>query len=437
MNVLFALGLTLALQSQDGKVLTLDEALKIAEAKAFSLRIQESQVEVAKAQEKVSKAQLNPGAQVSSTLSWFNARTSGGFGANGSQTNTNVALSVSQIIDISGVYRNRIRSAEFARKAQEFGVAVEENSIRGLVKAQYFGAVQTKQLIQVQTALLESANERLAKARIREQEGDIPRFDVLRLEVDVKKAEQARTDAEGEYLFAKQQLNNLLGRPIETDFEVEVAADLPPLDIAVEKLVKAALQRRPEIGQSEMGILSLEQARKADEKAGRPTLTAGASHVRNLDPGFGQSNEQTQAQLTISVPIVVSGVVQANARSAKEREEQAKIRFEQLQLGIALEVQGALLNLATALDTLETARKTEELAAEALRLAQLRYDEGVGILLDVTTSQNDLTSAQANVAISQFRVRSAYADLQRAVGSDDLKAAVESVIDGKTEKTKE
>ena len=418
-----SIGLALAFcfaQQQDG-VLTIDEALKIAEERAFALRIAESDIEISKSQVKLAEAQLIPGAQVVGTSTWFDSRTNSEFGQNGSQTTTQIQLQVSKIIDISGIYRNRIMAARYSKQATEAAYDSQLNLIRGTVRQKFYTVVQAKELVTVQEETLKSAEERLDKARIREQEGDTARFDVLRFEVEVKRAEQAVSDAKGQYKLAKQDLNFFLGRPVDTEFEVEAQPDfmIPTDEAAV--YVATALQNRPEVDQAKLGIAALEETRKAEEKAGRPSLSAGASFGRTIDPGFGQAYQNTSASLTLTIPITIGGVVEENARTAKEREEQAKIQYEQLQLSIALEVQSALTELRTALEAYDTAKKNEELATEALRLAQLRYDEQVGILLDVTTSQADLTSARSNVAIAAFRVRTAYANLQRAVGQDDLK----------------
>lgn len=416
--------------SQDDGTLTLDEAVRIAEQQAFSIRLAESDIDIAKAQVKVAEGQLLPGAQVVGTSTWLNANNSSQFGQNGSLTTSSVQLQVSKIIDISGVYRNRILSARFNREAQEAAFQSQLNMVRGGVKEAFFSVVQARELVQVQESALEAAVERLEKARIREQEGAIPRFDVLRFEVEVKRAEQAVSDARGNYELAKQNLNNVLGRPIETPFEVEASPVLPQIPTEAEPLVGAALQKRPEIDQAQLGIKALEEARKAEGKAAAPSLTASGAFTKNIDPGFGQADDTTTLGLTLNWPIVISGVVAANTRVAEEREKQAKIQFEQLQLGIALEVQSALTAYRTAVEGYETAVKNLELAEEALRLAQLRYDESVGILLDVTTSQADVTSARASVAIAAFQIRTAFANLQRAVGQDNLND-LESLLEKK------
>lgn len=419
LQVLF-LGFVPLFVPQNSPVLTLDEALKIAETQAFDLRVAKSQAESAKAQVKVTEADLYPSAKFSATTTYADSKTTSGFGQNGSYTNTNLSLTASKIIDISGIYRNQILAARYSKLAQDANVAVTKNTLRGDVKAAFFAVVQSKEQVDVAEAAKTASEARLSKARIQEQEGSIPRFDVLRLEVDLKKAEQDLSDAKGNYVLAKQQLNNTIGRPIETEFEVEAQPVIVAKPDEAAAYVATALKDRPEIQKAQLGIKALEESRKATEKAAAPSLSVGASYGRNVDPGFGQPNETTSASITFSLPITVPGVVSANSKTAQESENQAKIQYEQLQLGVALQVQQALTSLNTALEAYDTALKNEELATEALRLAQLRYDEKVGILLDVTTSQTDLTQAQSNVAAAAYRVRSAYAALQQAVGTDDL-----------------
>ena len=419
------LGVAMAVSSQpfpqqDDGLLTLDEALQIAEAQAFSVRLQGRNIEIADASVKVAEAALLPGAQATGRSQWSYSNTSGGFGQDGSLFSNSVGVSVSKLIDISGVYRNRILSARFRRDSEEAAFRASLNLVRGDVKTAFFSVVQTWELVQVQRATLESAKVTLQNARIREQEGEIPRFDVLRFELEVKQAEQAVSDAEGDYELAKQNLNNVLGRPIETEFEVESSPDLPTVEKEREELVVAALRVRPEIEQSELGIRALEETTKAEGKAGAPELAVSGSYTKNIDPAFGQSDDQTAFGLQLTWPITIRGVVAANARISKEQTEQARIQFEQVQLGIALEVQAAMTEYQNAVRNYETSVVNVELAEEALRLAQLRYDEQVGILLDVTTSRASLNAAQASLVIAAFDIRKAFANLQEAVGQDDL-----------------
>ncbi|MCB0826527.1 MAG: TolC family protein [Armatimonadetes bacterium] len=421
MSVL-ALGFAAALLRfpQNDGFLTLDEALTIAEGNSFAIRTAESQVNEAEATRKLAQSAIGPGASITTTTSFSNFEGGGSFGPSGSSTTTSVQLGVQQVLDISGINKSKIRAAGFNIEAQRSGIDVAKNTLRGQVRAKFFAVSQAAEALEIQEATKTANEERLEKARIRLQEGAIPRFDVLRLETQVRQSEQAIIDAKGRLKNAKQDLNNTLGRAIETEFEVQTAPSLVELEQPVDELVQAALESRPEVEQVDWAIKSLTEARKAEEKAGRPSLRLQAAYTRNINPNFGQTDGQTSAQAVFTIPIVTGGAVAANARSAKEREERAKISQEQVLLGIALEVRTAMTEFQTAHENFVTAEQNVELAKEALRLAQLRYDEGVGILLDVTTSQADLTSAMNSRSIAAYRVRIAYAALQKAVGQDDL-----------------
>jgi outer membrane protein len=91
---------------------------------------------------------------------------------------------------------------------------------------------------------------------------------------------------------------------------------------------------------------------------------------------------------------------------------------------VSLEVRSAYTKLVTAREAYDVAVSGRDLAKEALRLAQLRYDEGAGILLDVTTAQADLTRAQVAAVNARYQYLAAVAALQKAIGQDDLSVEV-------------
>jgi len=414
------LAVMVAVQGQAAPTMTLEEALAIAEQNAFSIRLAESDISAAKANASIVRAQLGPGATVSGQTQWSEARNTSGFGQSGANTTSTINLAVQQIIDISRVYTLRADAARINVRVSEYAKLAALNDLRGLVKAKYLAVLQAKELVTVQENTVASARERLRLAKIRFDERAIPRFDVLRLESDLKKSEQDLIQAVGNYRLAKQDLNNLLARPVETDFEPVALPEVnPELDEAM-AYVRGSLLNRPEVKQAETSIEALTKNREAEQRAALPTMNLQAGHSEIIDPGFGQPDRSTSASATISVPIVTGGAIKANTQRAREQEERGKILLQQLQLAVAFEVRAAITQFETAVASYETAKQNRILAEESLRLAQLRYDEQVGILLDVTIGQADLTSAQAAEVIAAYQLRAAYAALQKAVGIDDL-----------------
>ncbi len=65
----------------------------------------------------------------------------------------------------------------------------------------------------------------------------------------------------------------------------------------------------------------------------------------------------------------------------------------------------------------ESSRHTADLAAESLRLINLRYQAGESTALEVVDAQNTLTTARNAYADAQVRYRVALANLQTLTGN--------------------
>jgi outer membrane protein TolC len=72
---------------------------------------------------------------------------------------------------------------------------------------------------------------------------------------------------------------------------------------------------------------------------------------------------------------------------------------------------------SVARSAVERLRHTADLAAESLRLVNLRYQGGSGTVLDVVDAQNTLTTARNAYDDTQVRYRMALANLQTMTGS--------------------
>lgn len=410
----------------------LDEAVAYALENAFVVRIAESRIEQARYRERAAGGQLAPRITFEASYTRFEIEngfsggipggTGGGSGflPSGSGDSKSVQVSLIQPIDVSGTVRASIRAAEYARMAQEAGLGVDVNELKRDVRAQYFTVLLAQADVAIQAALIEESRQRLENARRRFEAGAIPRFDVLRLESDLLRSEQQIVDAFLRYSLAKQALNVLIGWPVETEYEVVPVHELPGVEESAFDLYLIAIANRPEVEQLGFQIESLGESASAEEAGRRPSLAISASHQRNIDPGFGQARATTLGGIQLTLPITDGGIARNRVLAARAEEEQAKILFEQVLLGISLEVRQALTQLLNSAQALGVAIKAEEVAREALRIAQVRFDEGEGILLEVTSAQSELVAAQGALVRAQSAYLTGYAELQRAVGRDDL-----------------
>ena len=107
----------------------------------------------------------------------------------------------------------------------------------------------------------------------------------------------------------------------------------------------------------------------------------------------------------------------ASARASQERKNIAiaENNFANQRNQIRFEVEQYYAQLQSNLENVQTASAAVDQAREALRLARLRFQAGVGTQTDVIAAENDLTRAQGNRITAILDYNRAFANLQRAV----------------------
>lgn len=415
---------------QGPPTLTLAEAERLAVQNAFSVRIAQSNVEKALQQRRQAEGGLGPRLDLTATYTRLDERPTI---FPGSETQAPILgaidSKVSRLallfpVDLFGILRKTVQAAELNRRASADLLADQVNAVKNLVRDAYYEILRADQSLDVQTEALRNAEDRLEKARKRLEAGAIAKFDVLRFETDVSRAQAAVIAATNRHRQAKNNLNNVLGRPIETPFDTEAVPAAATMGEPAEKYVEAALANRPDLKSAQNLVLAYERILKTQSAGSLPSLSLGATHTWTMDPGFGTRENQTVATAQLTFNVFDSGITRAKIAAARQDLEQARIRLEQLRLTASLEVRQALIRAENARQTLDVAERTVTQQREALRVAQLKFDVGEGILLDVTDAQVELTRAQEAVIAARFDYLSAYAALQRAIGVDDIPSAV-------------
>lgn len=411
--------------SQSPEKLTVEQAVKLAEERAYALKVAAAASRKAKAQYEEAKG--NQGVQVrfGGSYTRYDREITSSFGSTTSVVRpidqSAAQLILSYPIDWSGALGKVVRSAWYAYLATEDSFQAELLALKRDVRTSYFSVLQAQRQIDVFTDSLKVAKERLKTLESQLKQGVIARVDYLRGETQVRQAESDLISAKNTLELAKSSLNLLLSRPVDTEFTVEEVETLPDLSKSEAELIEAAKTNRHELkslrNQAEV-YASLTAAAKA---AKVPTLNFSINHSKDFNPqGFSASSQTTFGQLSISFPIFDSGVTNARIKQAKEDEEQLRWRYKQVELGVTLEVRQALVNLENARARLEVAEKAVVTASENLRLAILRTDQGEGINLEVFDAQNQLTIARVQQVRAKYDWLVAHAQLQGAVGSDGL-----------------
>lgn len=423
---LLFIGLTLttvihACWSQEA-TLTLDEAIQIALRNNRAVQISVRNLDKSRNAVREARGNALPQIQGNATYTRFDRVATAQFGPQpirlGNIENRTARITLTQVIDISGIVRTAVRAASVFVSISELEYERTRNDTILQVTQAYQGVARADEFVRVAEEALKNAQERLRLIRAQVDAGVAAQFDLLRAETAVAQAEQALLNARNQRELAVAALNNLLGRDLNTPVQVVKPTTLPPLQEAeLDALTQQAYQNRPEILAAERGV---ELSRVNIQNARRgllPSIVLTGQADFNLNTStFNPRRESYTGIVVLSVPIWDSGITRAREAQARDDLEIAQLRLQQAKEGVALEVRQAYLNLQDAQKRLAVAQKGLEQATEALRLARVRFEAGVSPQLEISDAELAFTQAQTNLVNAQFDYLDAYAALQRAIG---------------------
>lgn len=408
--------------------LSVDEAIAIAQRDAFSVLIQQVALEQARARIDQAQTGFRPRVSSSVTYTRFDEAQSASFGPGQSVVTQpidqrTIAASVQWTLDINGQLRRQLSSARLSAKASEFQVASVLNDIRLNTRLAYFNVIRAQLALVVQQQALELAKARLAQTRQQFDQDQVARIDVTRFETQVQASEAEVLAAENQVQLAKNALNQILGRAIDTSFETADVPSMPSVAINNEALTKLALETRPDVSSLRTTLRALAENRRAVEAGNRPSLSAGFNYQRLFgEVGAFARESQWTANLTLSIPLYDQGVTRAQVNVLKKDEATLDLQIKQLELSIAAAVRDATLNLSNAEKRLVAAQEQVRLAEETFRIATVRRDAGEGTYVEVIDAITSLTQARTQLVNTRFDYLTAYSQLQRALGRDDIPA---------------
>jgi outer membrane protein TolC len=289
----------------------------------------------------------------------------------------------------------------------------------------YFDVLLRQQQIVVQEASVQLLTRELTETTHRYNAGTVPRFNVLRAEVELANAQPKLIQARNAYRIAKNNLAVVLG----FDVPKEALDDIPltlsdklqaePFEVDLPKAVKTALTRRTELGSLQKDV----ELRRED------VVNAKAGYLPGLEAygGYNAHNSLFTPDLTDDVHGWIAGVqlnwnifdglqTQGKIMQARALHEKAGIELQDTGRRIELEVRTAYSNFREAEEVLKSQEKVVEQAEEALRLARARAEAGSATQLDVLSSQTALTDARTTQVQALHDYEVARARLQRAMG---------------------
>jgi len=304
---------------------------------------------------------------------------------------------------------------QVARKLAEVsaeGVELQRQLIALTVKEAYTNILLAQRLIRVQEQALERAELNLASAKGFVDVGTQPLSTAVRAEVDVANARVDLINARNALKIARVSLNTAMAIDASAPTEIKDNLEYEPTTIDRPALRAEALRQSPEYRQAKLQSSAAAAGVQAASRNFLPNVSGTGSYGGSqleLNPNWSLG-------LAFTWNIFDGGNLIAAYDEAKANHGAANARVKVAELTLIQNLEQAEIAVEAAQERIQAARVLIASSQENFRLAQGRFDVGVGTILELTDAQLALTQAQNTEAQALADYRIALAQLDRAAG---------------------
>jgi multidrug efflux system outer membrane protein len=333
-------------------------------------------------------------------------------------TNYFVGLNTSFEIDVWGRLRRGERSVRDTLAASEYARDTVALTVAATIARAYFAALSLDSQYNASDEILRATDESFGLAKRRAEGGyasdlDVYQAGALRAQASAQAKEIARQRA-----AVVHQLGVLTGR-LETQVASKDVNSLPIPPLPPAGLPSTLLERRPDVRASEAQLMAATERIGIQQAARFPTLSltaSGGQTSAELGNLFNTGSRVWSLGANLVGPIIDFGRNKARTEQVEAQARQAAAQYQRSVENAFRDVADALSNVRLAADQETDLRDQADHARNALRLSQMRYQNGYSGYLEVLDAQRTLNQA----LLAFIRNRQAYlsytVDLMNALG---------------------
>jgi outer membrane protein TolC len=315
----------------------------------------------------------------------------------GRQTSTRVAVA-------------RLNQKQADTQTDQMGQRVRFETIKA-----YYGVLLSQMRKEVADEAVKLAEADVKRSADRVEIGATVSSDLLSAEAQLAEFHQQQIQAAGDVVIALAALNTALGLPVDAPQNVSGRLVAKTFDVAgQEELMRVALDRRPDYTRVSLAGESRREQLKGARSEFLPRVdvfaNAGASRNNWID---GSGDYLIGASMTFNL---FDAGRKARIAQARAEAELAANEREHLANQIRLEVVRAYQEYVSARERLVVAERIISHAAEALRIVQDRYHEGLTTITEVLRAETALVRARLSLLAARYDHYVGYANVLLATG---------------------
>ena len=428
--VLYAGGYVRAQETKDTLTLTLDRALEIALSDNPTIKVAEEEIALKKVTHKETWQNLLPQASIDGTWNHTISAAQMNLGGQSFKMGMDNSNTVSGVLNISllifapSVYKAMSMTKTDIELAVEKSRASKLDLVNQVTKG-YYQLMLTQDSYDVLQKSYKLAEDNYNIVNAKYQQGAVSEFDKISAEVQMRSIKPNVISAGNAVTLSKLQLKVLMG--VTADVDIEIADNLGnyETELFANELNQPAanLNNNTTMKQLDLNRKMLNQNIKSLRTNFMPTLGMNYSYqyqsLYNEDWNILDYNWSGSSALmfTLSIPLYkASNFTKLKSNRIQIRQlEQNRLDTERK---LNMQITSYQNNMAASSEQVVSNRENVMQAQKAVQIAGKRYEVGKGTVLELNTSQVQLTEAELTYNQSIYDYLVAKADLDPVLGKD-------------------
>ena len=429
--ILLAGGYTRAQGTQDTLTLNLDKALEIALRDNPTIKVAEEEIALKKVSHKEAWQNLLPEASISGTMSHTITAPQFSIGDQTVKMGKDKANTATGTLNISlplfapAVYRAMSMTKTDIELAVEKSRASKQDLVNQVTKA-YYQLMLTQDSYDVLQKSYKLAEDNYNIVNAKYRQGTVSEFDKITAEVQMRSVKPSVISAGNAVTLSKLQLKVLMG--ITADVDIKIDDSLAAYEGVVfanqlDNTVHEGLVNNTTMKQLELNRLMLQKNIKSLRTNFMPTLGLGYSYqyqsMNNDSWNVFNYNYGSSSSLVFSLSIPLykaSNFTKLKSNRIQMRQlDQNRLDTERK---LNMQITSYQDNMSASSEQVSSNKENVMQAEKAVQIAGKRYEVGKGTVLELNTSQVQLTEAELTYNQSIYDYLVAKADLDQVLGRD-------------------
>ena len=310
-----------------------------------------------------------------------------------------------------------IDSARATSSIEQEHLNAQRLSVTNSVKRLYFAILQSESALDSTEQAIALYRELDRTLEVRVAQKVALRADSLDVRFRLAKEELTRTTYQNTLASQKEQLNQLLGRDVRTDFVVEPVTELSIAEVDVDAARTRALENRPDLREARLKVEQADLDRRLKKADRIPELSVAVSYSSYFNIDVMPTNLAT-AGLQLKWEPFDWGRKGHELAAKTHNVTQARLAVRDTEDRIIVDVNNRFRMLSEKRALLNVARMAQATSREKLRVKTNQYQVQAALLPDVLQLRTEQASSDDQYQQALLAFWTAKADFENAIGEE-------------------